>query len=107
MFCRTVNEQTLLRLVGRQDGEELFTLIDSNREYLRRWHPWVDAPIAGGQVEKIIAAWQQLYRQPRHFCRDLVPGTFVRDDQPPQCGLDQPLGGFELLAGCAHQGRGS
>ena len=41
MFYRKVNEQTELRLIERQHGDELFKLIDSNREYWRQWHPWL------------------------------------------------------------------
>ena len=32
-----------LRLVGEADAEELFSVVDSNREYLREWLPWLDA----------------------------------------------------------------
>jgi len=42
MFSSKVNTRTELRLIDRQHAHELFKLIDSNREYLRRWHPWVD-----------------------------------------------------------------
>ena len=32
-----------LKLVGEDDAAELFTVVDSNREYLREWLPWLDA----------------------------------------------------------------
>ena len=32
-----------LQLVGEDDAGELFTVVDSNREYLREWLPWLDA----------------------------------------------------------------
>jgi len=32
-----------LQLVGEDDAAELFTVVDSNREYLREWLPWLDA----------------------------------------------------------------
>ena len=32
-----------LRLVGEADAEELFSGVNSNREYLREWLPWLDA----------------------------------------------------------------
>ena len=32
-----------LRLVGEADAAELFSVVDSNREYLREWLPWLDA----------------------------------------------------------------
>ena len=30
-----------LQLVGEDDAAELFTVVDSNREYLREWLPWL------------------------------------------------------------------
>jgi ribosomal-protein-serine acetyltransferase len=59
MFYCTVNDQTELRLIGRQHSEELFKLVDTNREYLRRWHPWVDVLRTTPEVEKTITGWQQ------------------------------------------------
>jgi ribosomal-protein-serine acetyltransferase len=67
MFFCTVNEQTELRLVERQHSQELFALFDSNREHLRRWHPWVDLIDSVGLVEKNIASWQQQYANNRGF----------------------------------------
>tara|TARA_B100001250_G_scaffold224346_1_gene192397 strand:- start:1108 stop:1713 length:606 start_codon:yes stop_codon:yes gene_type:complete len=32
-----------LRLVGEVDAAELYSVVDSNREYLREWLPWLDA----------------------------------------------------------------
>ena len=32
-----------LQLVGDDDAGELFAVVDSNREYLREWLPWLDA----------------------------------------------------------------
>jgi ribosomal-protein-serine acetyltransferase len=61
MFSHRVNEQTELRFIDRAHSLELFTLIDANREYLRRWHPWVDLMRSAGTVEKAIAAWQQQF----------------------------------------------
>jgi ribosomal-protein-serine acetyltransferase len=38
-----VDEEIELRLLRERDASELFNLTDRNREYLRRWLPWVDA----------------------------------------------------------------
>jgi ribosomal-protein-serine acetyltransferase len=54
-----VNEQTELRLVDRQHSEELFKLFESNREYLGRWHAWVDEMQSVESVEKAIVTWQE------------------------------------------------
>jgi ribosomal-protein-serine acetyltransferase len=65
MFCRTVNDQTELQLIGREHGEVLFALMDCNREHLRRWHPWVDAMGSLEDVQRAVAAWQQLHANNR------------------------------------------
>jgi ribosomal-protein-serine acetyltransferase len=61
MFCCTVNDELELRLIESQRGGELFTLIDGNREHLRRWHPWVDVLRSPTDAESAITVWQQLY----------------------------------------------
>jgi ribosomal-protein-serine acetyltransferase len=61
MFCCKVNEHTELRFIDRAHTDELFKLIEVNRAYLRRWHPWVDQLRSVGAVEKAIAAWQQQF----------------------------------------------
>jgi ribosomal-protein-serine acetyltransferase len=71
MFSCKVNEQTELRLVDRQQTEELFHLLDSNRSYLRVWHPWVDLMRSTAEVEKLVAAWQQQYANNRGFCASI------------------------------------
>ena len=37
-----VDGEILLRRPVLEDAESLFALVDSNRQYLRRWLPWVD-----------------------------------------------------------------
>lgn len=65
MFSCTVNEQTELRSVEQPHSGELLELIENNREYLRRWHPWVDVVRSTTAVEKAIAIWQQMYANNR------------------------------------------
>src|ERR1019366_5048067 len=65
MLYNTVNQRIELRIIDRAHGEELFQLIDSNREYLQRWHPWVDGVRSVCEAAKIIAGWQQMYAQNR------------------------------------------
>lgn len=38
-----VNETTELRLLELHHAEALFSLVDSNRQYLKQWLPWLDA----------------------------------------------------------------
>ncbi|MFH0988997.1 MAG: GNAT family protein [bacterium] len=37
-----VDDQTFLQPLEQSDAEDLFTLIDANRLYLRQWLPWLD-----------------------------------------------------------------
>ncbi len=48
-----------------QHGRELHHLLESNRQYLRRWHPWVDLLHSPGDVEKAVIAWQMLQAERR------------------------------------------
>lgn len=42
MFGLRVDDDTHLDLLEEQHAEELFACLDRNREYLRRWLPWLD-----------------------------------------------------------------
>ena len=42
MFTHRIDEDLELRLPRESDAEEFFALIESNREYLREWMPWLD-----------------------------------------------------------------
>jgi ribosomal-protein-serine acetyltransferase len=43
MYNYTVNDDIELKLLRKNDAEKLFQLVNSCREYLRKWLPWVDA----------------------------------------------------------------
>ena len=72
MFCSKVNTRTELQLIGHQHTGKLFELIHSNREYLRRWHPWVDNVRSGDDVGKMIAVWEQQHAKNRGFCAGIL-----------------------------------
>jgi ribosomal-protein-serine acetyltransferase len=42
MFALTVDDETSIELLEEHHAEELFTVIDANRAYLRQWLPWLD-----------------------------------------------------------------
>ena len=37
--------------LGRSDADEMFALVDANRERLRRWLPWVDLTPSVAEIE--------------------------------------------------------
>jgi ribosomal-protein-serine acetyltransferase len=43
MFRAQVSENVYLQLLEERHAAELFSLIDQDRAYLRKWLPWVDA----------------------------------------------------------------
>ena len=56
-------------MIERQHGDELFKLIDSNREFWRQWHPWLpDTVRSAADTERLIAAWLQQFANNRGFC---------------------------------------
>jgi ribosomal-protein-serine acetyltransferase len=68
MFTSKVNERTEMRLIQNQDTGRLFELVESNRDYLRRWHPWVDHVKSMDDAGKLIAGWDQQNIKNRGFC---------------------------------------
>ena len=42
MVCIVVDDQIKLTLLENRHAERIFELINSNREHLKRWLPWVD-----------------------------------------------------------------
>ena len=55
-FSLEVSPEIRLHLLQIQDAPALFNLIDSNREHLRRWLPWVD----GNKTQKSSEEFIQL-----------------------------------------------
>ena len=56
-----------LRLVEEADAEKLFGLIDRNRQYLRRWLPWVDGNMTINDTLAFIRHSQEQYAGRKGF----------------------------------------
>lgn len=54
----SVAEQFILAPLELPDAEELFTLIDTSRGYLREWLPWLDGIRRVGDTRSFISAAQ-------------------------------------------------
>jgi len=63
MFCCQVDNNTELRLFQATDASALHGLIEANRAYLRRWHPWVDLIQTQADAERFTAYWLLLNRE--------------------------------------------
>ncbi|HEU5140747.1 MAG TPA: GNAT family protein [Bacillales bacterium] len=42
MFTYRLDEESYLKLLDLEDTKAVFALVDSNRDHLRQWLPWVD-----------------------------------------------------------------
>jgi ribosomal-protein-serine acetyltransferase len=42
MFLQRLNDDHTLRQIALSDAEELYSVCDANRTYLRQWLPWLD-----------------------------------------------------------------
>jgi ribosomal-protein-serine acetyltransferase len=67
MLSCIINEQVELHLLQRQHSRELAALLEANRPYLRRWHPWVDLLVSQAHCETAINAWQRQHADNRGF----------------------------------------
>ena len=56
-----VDHEINLQLFQQQDCSELFQLVESNRNHLREWLPWVDNITSSHQYFPIIYAWLKQY----------------------------------------------
>ena len=65
-----VDADSYLTLVTFQDAEEIFALVDSSRNYLREWLPWVDTNKTSADTREWIEFTQQEYsdRHGLHCC---------------------------------------
>lgn len=55
MINRQIITGVTLSTLTNSDASELFKLVDINREYLRRWLPWLDTNITVTDTERFIA----------------------------------------------------
>ncbi len=54
MFFREINEELKISFTIPQYADELFSLTDSNRSYLKQWLPWLDAIQDASDTRKFI-----------------------------------------------------
>ena len=78
MFEHKVDDEIKLRLLEPRHAHELFALVDSNRQYLRQWLPWLDANVAVSDSLHFIQATQKQFADNSGFvtgiwyCGELV-----------------------------------
>src|SRR5215467_2117525 len=67
MFRYPLGPHAELRLLELRHAEEMFALIDQNREYLRRWLTWVDDTRAVSDSRNFIRNTLQQFAENRGF----------------------------------------
>ncbi|MFD0051273.1 GNAT family N-acetyltransferase [Actinomycetes bacterium NPDC127524] len=67
MFSFRVDKEIEIELLQQHHKEELYQLIDENREYLRKWLLWVDKRKSAGDFESIIPVWLTNYANNNGF----------------------------------------
>lgn len=60
MLTRALGEGRWLRLFEERDADELYAVVDANRDYLSRWMPWSAAQTREATLEFIRASRRQL-----------------------------------------------
>ena len=54
MFSYTITPDIELRLLQHYNAEEIYALVDRNREHLRHWFIWVDTTVNVVDIQKFI-----------------------------------------------------
>ncbi|MGM0750633.1 MAG: GNAT family N-acetyltransferase [Bacillota bacterium] len=67
MFSFTVDQEISIELFQQHHKEELYELIDSNRDHLRQWLLWVDKRRSPQDLEHIIPLWIRNYADNNGF----------------------------------------
>lgn len=57
MFTVKIDHEIELELFQAHHSEELFRMVDTNREHLREWLPWVDSMVSLEQYHTLIPQW--------------------------------------------------
>jgi ribosomal-protein-serine acetyltransferase len=75
MFSLKLSDDLELRLLEERHAEELFTIVDQNRPYLRQWLPWLDNNTSPSDTRIFIKnALDQFANN-----SGLVAGIWIRD----------------------------
>jgi len=56
-----VRDNLVMRSLQKSDALKVYATVDSNRNYLRTWLPWVDASDSPTVTEDAIATWEKNY----------------------------------------------
>lgn len=75
MFVFKVDDEIELRLLEERHAEEIFALVDANRQHLRQWLPWVDAEVSAKEAREYI----RMMRERFAACTALATGIWYQN----------------------------
>lgn len=67
MIEKKINAELYLKQLEKNDSEELFNLVDSNRQYLKNWLPWLDYTKTVQDSENFIQISTEKYNGNKGF----------------------------------------
>ena len=89
-----IDETILMRTLTLSDAQELFRVVDGNRQHLREWLPWLDRNTQVSDSEDFIRSTILQDEQGKGF----VCGIFLNDALVGTCGY-HPIEGLEVTIG--------
>ena len=78
-----VRDGLIMRTLSANDAATVFAAVDSNRQYLRTWLPWVDATHSPDDTAGVIATWAKALKTKA----DAVFGMFEHGEYVGNIGL--------------------
>lgn len=63
MFTFKVDDEIELRMLEERHTEEIFALVEANRQHLRQWLPWVDAEESAEEVRDYIRKMRKRFAE--------------------------------------------
>ena len=78
MFEHAIDDELKIRTLQPEDAEELFSVVDANRQHLRKWLPWLDASTRPEHTRQFIAeCLQQDAKNDGFVCAIRLTGRIV------------------------------
>ncbi|WP_040952717.1 GNAT family N-acetyltransferase [Gorillibacterium massiliense] len=84
MFSHIISDDLHLEILEIRHSEELFSLCDNNRDYLREWLPWVDETVSVKHSKDFIQFSLNLFANNNGFSA----GIFYKDNLVGCIGLN-------------------
>jgi ribosomal-protein-serine acetyltransferase len=78
-----VRKNLIMRSLSLNDAAEVYATVDGNRDYLRKWLPWVDATDTPAVIENVIASWEKDFENKQ----EIVLGIFENGKYVGNIGL--------------------